>query len=88
MDTFILGLILIALAGLACWGIVYIAYKRTFVFAIGSIFLAVMDAIACFAFTVGQKGLIHLTWAVPIAIILILTSYTILSKRIKEPIQH
>ncbi len=88
MSIFTLGISLIILAGLVCWGILRITFKNTFVFFIGSVFLLVMDAIACFGFTVGQKGLIHLIWAVPIAIVMIIASYYFLAKRVKAPIQH
>lgn len=88
MDIFILGNVLIMLAAVLCWGLLYMAFKRTFVLLIGSIFLFVIASIACFAFTVGQKGLIHLAWAVPVAIVMILSSYFLLSKKVKDPIQH
>ena len=88
MDIFTLGIWLIVFAGLLCWGLLRIAFKRTFVFFIGTVFLIVIDAVACFAFTVGQKGLIHLLWAVPVAISMILGSYYLLSLKVKAPIQH
>ncbi len=88
MSIFILGILLIVLAGFLCWGILRLTFKNTFVFFIGSIFLFVIDAVACFAFTVGQKGLINLAWAVPLAIFMIIGSYYLLSIKVKAPIQH
>ena len=88
MDIFILGNSLIMLAGVLCWFLLYLAFKRTFVLFIGSVFLFIIASIACFGFTVGVKGLIHLIWAVPVAIPMILGGYYILSKKVKEPIQH
>jgi len=88
MDIFILGNTLIIAAAFLCWGLLYMAFKRTFVLLIGTVFLGVIAAIACFGFTVGQKGLAHLLWAVPIAIVLILSSYYLLSIKVKAPIQH
>ncbi len=88
MDIFLLGNLLIIAAAMLCWSLLYVAFKKTFVLIIGSVFLGVIASVACFAFTVGHKGLIHLAWAVPIAIILILSSYYLLSKKVKEPVQH
>lgn len=88
MDIFMLGNTLIIAAAFLCWGLLYLSFKQTFVFFIGSIFLAVIALIACFAFTVGNKGLAHLFWAVPIAIVLIFGSYYFLSIKVKDPIQH
>ncbi len=88
MDIFILGNVLIMVAAFVCWGLLYLAFKRTFVLFIGSVFLFVIAIIACFGYTVGQKGLVHLIWAVPISIAMILSSYYLLSKKVKEPIQH
>ncbi|TLX72131.1 hypothetical protein E9993_18885 [Labilibacter sediminis] len=88
MDIFILGITLIIAAAFVCWGLLYLAFKNTFVLFIGSIFLAVIASVACFGFTVGNKGLVHLFWAVPIAIVLILGSYYLLSLKVKAPIQH
>nr|WP_321452365.1 methyl-accepting chemotaxis protein [uncultured Carboxylicivirga sp.] len=88
MSIFTLGVLLIVLAGGLCWLIVYWVFRRSFVLLIGSIFLAVIDAIACFAFVVGSQGLVHLVWAVPISIVLIVSSYFVLSKKVKDPIQH
>ncbi len=88
MSIFVLGILLIVLAGFLCWGILRLTFRNTFVFLIGSIFLLVIDAVACFAFTVGQKGLINLIWAVPLAIVMIIGSYYLLSIKVKAPIQH
>ncbi len=88
MDIFTLGVILIVLAGALCWLFVYWAFKKSFVLLIGTVFLAVIDVVACFGFVVGNKGLIHLVWAVPVAIVAILSSYFVLSKKVKDPIQH
>lgn len=88
MDIFTLGVVLIILAGVLCWFFVYWAFKKSFVLLIGTVFLAVIDMVACFGFVVGNKGLIHLLWAVPVAIVAILASYFVLSKKVKDPIQH
>lgn len=88
MDIFTLGIILIVLAGALCWVFVYMAFKKSFVLLIGTVFLGVIDMVACFGFVVGNKGLIHLAWAVPIAIVAILSSYYILARKVKVPIQH
>jgi len=88
MSIFALGVVLIVFAGVLCWFIVYWAFRKSFVLLIGSLFLAVIDAVACFAFVVGSQGLIHLAWAVPVSIVLIVSSYFVLSKKVKDPIQH
>ncbi len=88
MGTLFTGILSIFAAGLVCWALLYVAFRRTFVFTIGSIFLAVIDMVAIFGFILGSKGLIHILWAAPIAIICILASYSLLSKWIKEPIQY
>lgn len=88
MSIFTLGVVLIVLAGVLCWFIVYWAFRKSFVLLIGSLFLAVIDAVACFAFVVGNQGLVHLAWAVPVSIVLIVSSYFVLSKKVKDPIQH
>ncbi len=88
MSIFILRISLIIFAGELRWGTLRITFKNTFVFFIGSAFLLVMVAIACIGFTVAQKGLIHLIWTVPFAIVMIIASYYFLAKKVKAPIQH
>ncbi|TAJ12003.1 hypothetical protein DMA11_14520 [Marinilabiliaceae bacterium JC017] len=88
MNSFILGISLIILAGLFCWILVYRAFKNSVVYIIGSIFLLVIDMVACFAFTVGSKGLVHLYWTAPLSIMAIMGSYYILSRRLKNSLQH
>lgn len=88
MSVFLSGVLAIIAAGLICWILLFLVFKRTFVLAIGSVFLVVIDMVAVFGFVLGQKGLIHILWAAPVAIVCILSSYYLLSVWVKEPIQH
>ena len=88
MDLLFYGTILICLAAVICWLLVYWFFKKTFVLLIGTVFLAVIAMVACFGLAVGVNGLMVLTWAVPVSIVCILGSYYILAKKVQQPIVH
>lgn len=88
MNIFTIGLAMIILAGISCWTILFFIFRRTFLMVIATIFCLVIDSIACYGYIVGQKGLIHLSWTVPFALISIIAAFYYLSARVKNPIQH
>lgn len=89
MESILLyGITAIVLAGIFCLFLVYLAFKNSLVFNIGILFVIVIDIIACFAFIVGNKGLIHLSWAAPIAIIMLLSAFYYISKEIRDPLRE
>ena len=53
-----------------------------------AVFCVVIDLIACCGFVVGQLGLVHLTWTVPVANISVVLGFFFLASRVKAPIQH
>lgn len=79
------GMALIILAGCFAFGLLKLVFKNSIVFRIGYQFLIVIVIIACFAFYVGAKGLIHLAWAVPISISLLFSVYYLVRRQVQIP---
>ena len=88
MDTFTLGIILTLTAGIFGWVIVYWAFKKSFILLIGSMFSALIVLVVCLGFIVGSKGLVHASWAIPLAVVTVLSSFFVLSHKVKVPIQY
>jgi methyl-accepting chemotaxis protein len=84
----VIGVFLIILAGLICLGLLRMVFKQSIVFSIGALFLAATDVIACIAFFVGARGIIHLTWGVPVSIAVLFGAYYSLSRMVQTPLQQ
>ncbi len=68
MSQFTLGLILISIAGLSCYAVLRIIFKKSLVSVVGGSFMLIVTAIADFAFICGAKGIIQLAWAIPVSV--------------------
>lgn len=82
----VIGIMAIILAGCFTFGLLRLVFKNSIVFKIGYQFLIVIDIIACLAFFVGAKGLIHLTWSVPISISMVFFVYFLVRKQVQIPL--
>jgi len=82
-----LGIILIIAAGFLCGGLLRFVFKRSIVFNIGAMFLAAADVIACIAFYVGARGIIHLAWGVPVSIVVLFVAYYTLARTVQYPLK-
>ncbi len=85
-SVLITGVLLILLAGLIAIILAKLFFKKSIVFNIVAVLtLPILNAVIM-GFIVGARGLIHLTWAAPFAVIFILGAYGIVTKMIKGPL--
>ena len=75
MSEFLLGIILIAIAGMICLGMVLLIFKKSIIAVIGSAVMVVVTIIADFGYVVGAKGLFQLVWTFPVAIVFLLALF-------------
>jgi len=85
-DVLMIGIVLILLAAVVCMWMLRMIFKKTLVFFIGSWFLGGTALIACIAFYVGARGIIHLSWAIPLSIVILFINYTTLAKWVRNPL--
>ncbi len=77
------GTLLILLAGVLAIVLAWFLFKKSIVFNIVAVLtLPILNAVIM-GFIVGAKGLMHLTWAVPYAVILIMVGYGIVTRMLK-----
>ncbi|MFT3738543.1 MAG: methyl-accepting chemotaxis protein [Breznakibacter sp.] len=87
-SSLLIGILLIVLAGVVCGFLLRLIFKSSIVFLIGATFLVVTDIIACFAFFVGARGIVHLVWAAPLSILFLFFNYYTLSKFVRDPMRN
>ncbi|MCG8579863.1 MAG: methyl-accepting chemotaxis protein [Bacteroidales bacterium] len=86
MDAIIYGSGFIWVAACVCWVFMYWFFKKTFVLFIGTLFLGVIATVACFGVIIGAIGIIHLLWAAPVSIAMIIGAYFVLATQVQQPI--
>ncbi len=85
-EILFIGIVLILLAALVCMWMLRLIFKKTLVFFVGAWFLACTAIIACIAFYVGARGILHLAWGVPVSIALLFFNYITLAKWVRTPL--
>jgi methyl-accepting chemotaxis protein len=88
MDQFYLGLIFISLAGLACFGMLRLTFRRSIVSVIGSAFMLIVTVIADFGFIVGAKGILQLVWAIPASITILFGVFYYTRQKVSVPLKY
>ena len=80
------GVLGIIAAALLLMFISYFIYKDSVMFKALTILIVPLDSCALLGFLIGALGLIHLSWAVPVAFVIILISINFLKKMLINPI--
>jgi len=86
-SVIMIGIPSILMAGVVAFVLLRVIFKKTIVFTVGVMFLVCADFIAALAFYVGNAGIQHLSWGVPLAIIILFTTYYLMSKVLQVPLQ-
>ncbi len=87
-STITIGIILIILAGISTIPIGRLIFKKSIIFKVFVTLIIPIDAVAILAFFVGAKGIIHLTWAVPLALVFIFVGYYLVSDMLRKPLNE
>lgn len=74
-------------AAVLAFGLLRLIFKKSIIFTVGVLFLICADLIAALAFFVGHSGLQHLYWSIPLAIIILFTTYYLLIQILQLPLQ-
>jgi methyl-accepting chemotaxis protein len=85
-NSFTIGLILITLAGISCFGLVRLVFRNSIVAIVGGAFMFVVTSIADFAFLCGSKGIFHLIWGIPVSVVSLFVVFYIVRKKVGEPL--
>ncbi len=87
-SVIITGIVLIIFAGLSTIPICRLIFKKSIVFKVFMALILPIDTVAILAFFVGAKGIIHLAWAAPIAVIFLFTGYYLVSNMLRKPLNE
>lgn len=87
-QTLTIGALIILFAGIFSLFLLRGIFKKSIVFTIGWMFVAVVDLTAIIAFIVGAKGIIHLTWGASFCVSITFVVLYTYSKIIKQPLQN
>jgi methyl-accepting chemotaxis protein len=70
------------------YGVVWFLYRNTIIFSTAlTVFIAAMG-VGIISFVVGNKGLIHLTWAIPACLAWLVSANAVAKKVIRKPIRE
>ncbi len=84
----LIGVAAILITGVFAFGLLKAIFKKTVVATVGIIFLICCDLIAAIAYYVGSTGLHNLSWGIPACVIILFTSYFLLSRVLQKPLQQ
>ena len=82
------GIIIILFAGVLAIPISKMIFKNSIVHKVLLFLIFPIDMIAILAFIVGARGVIHLSWAAPIALILLFFAYYFVARMLQNPLNE
>ncbi len=84
----ITGILLIILAAAGALAISRLVFKKSIVFKIFLALILPIDTVAILAFFVGARGIIHLTWAAPVAVSFLFLGYYLVNNMLRLPLNE
>jgi len=87
-SIFIIGILVILLAGVLALVLAKLLFKKSVFFKIVAVITFPILNAVIMGFIVGYMGLTHITWAAPWAIVLILGSYAVAARIVQRPLNE
>ncbi len=86
--TLSLGLIGISLAGIICIILLRAIFRKTIVAKVSTVVMIAVTIIADLAFFIGATAIIHLTWAIPVSILMLIGVFKFMKDDLTKPLDE